>query len=98
MLKISKAQILHLLSTFIIVPVAGFITAWVAKHFPGLPHFSKGEVSAFFMTGASSGLGLMLHYLHGWQLWERTIGRLVDVTDTTAKTPAGAPPLNPPGV
>lgn len=87
-LVITKAQILHLLSVFVIIPVSGFVTAWVAKHFPGLPHFSAGQVAAFFLTGAGSALGAAIHYLHGWQLWERTVGRVVDVEDKTVKPAA----------
>ena len=85
MIKVTKAQILHLLSAFVITPVAGFLTAWVAKHFPGLPHFTPAEVQTFFLTGASSGLALAIHYLHGWQLWERTVGKVVDVENKVSK-------------
>ena len=78
---ITKAQILHLLSAVVIVPVSGFVVAWVAKHFPGLPAFSSDQVTGFFITGASSALGIAIHYLHGWQVWERTVGQVVDVED-----------------
>lgn len=78
---VTKAQILHLLTMFVIVPLAGWVTTLVARYFPGLPHFSQAEVTAVFIAGTSSALGLAIHYLHGWQLWERTIGQLVDVED-----------------
>lgn len=90
---VTKAQVLHLLTVFIIVPVSGYVTAWVSKHFPGLPNFSSTEVEAVFLTGAGSALAAGIHYLHGWQVWERTIGRVVDVEaakpPTTTTTSGG---------
>lgn len=85
MIKVTKSQILHVLSSFVIVPVAGFLSAWTAKHFPGLPHFTPDQISKVFVTGAGGALGLAIHYLHGLQIWERTAGKVIDVTDTTPK-------------
>jgi hypothetical protein len=70
MLNVSKAQALHLLTVFVITPVSGFVTAWVAKNFPGLPKFDPAEVSAFFLAGATTGLGLGIHYLRGLRIWQ----------------------------
>ena len=88
---ITKSQILHLLTGLVFVPVSGFVTSWVGKNFPGLPTPTSGEVTALFITGSSAALGLGIHYLHGWQVWERTIGRVVDVEDKLVRPGAPAP-------
>lgn len=73
MLKFSKAQLAH----FISVPiVAGFTAggAWLAKHFPGLPHLSNELVSGAGLTIGLFAAGVALHYLKGLREWERLEG------------------------
>lgn len=90
MIHITKSQMLHLISV-VIAPPAGVLATWLLNHFPGLPHFTGAELTAAFVTVNGIVLGLAIHYLHGWQLWERTVGRIIDVEDT-AKPPASSAP------
>jgi hypothetical protein len=87
---VTKSQILHLLTGLVLSPLAGAITAWLAQHFPGLPHLNTTEVTSIFATGTGVALSLAIHYLHGLQLWEQTIGRVIDVEDTTPAPKASA--------
>lgn len=69
MLKISKAQIAHLISA----PLVAALTvgaAWLAQHFPGLPGFNTEEVTGFAGLVGVSAAGFALHYLKGLREWE----------------------------
>jgi len=50
--------------------VAAVGSAWLAKHFPGLP-VSEPEIIALEVTGATAALGGALSWLHGHQQWEK---------------------------
>lgn len=54
-----------------IATAAGFLAVWVPAHFPGLPPFSAGQLTAF---GATTVAGILLagitagyKYVDGWQ-------------------------------
>jgi len=96
-MKISKAQILHVLTVLVVTPVAAVIPPWLAKHFPGLPGFSAAQLTAFGVAGATAALTLGLHYLHGWQVWERL--EATGAISITEGETAGKldPPLGAPG-
>jgi hypothetical protein len=68
---ISKAQILSALSGLIFVPAGAFVSAWTAKHMPGLPHFSAEEITGVMVAGAGAAFGVALHYLKGLREWEK---------------------------
>jgi hypothetical protein len=34
--------------------LGGFLAVWVPKHFPGMPHFTAGQYTAAFVTGAGA--------------------------------------------
>lgn len=73
MLKISRAQVLHAAAALIITPLAGVVTVWLGKHFPGLPAAVRNKESleheALIAMGGAFTFGL--HYLKGLQWWER---------------------------
>lgn len=46
---------------------AGAGTAWVAKHFPGLPAFDSAELTAFAGAGALAVITAAYKWLDGWQ-------------------------------
>lgn len=46
---------------------AGAANAWVATKFPGLPHFSNGQVTALAIAGFASVVTLAYKYVDGWQ-------------------------------
>jgi hypothetical protein len=46
---------------------AGAANAWVATKFPGLPHFTDGQVTAFAIAGFASVIALAYKFVDGWQ-------------------------------
>jgi peptidoglycan/LPS O-acetylase OafA/YrhL len=66
-------RLVVLLTPLAFMPAAGFITAYVAQHFPGLPTFSTPEVAGFFAAGALAAFVKAYKWLDGWQAHERAI-------------------------
>lgn len=81
MFKITKAQILHALAGVVFVPVATVVSGWLMQHFPGLPDFSPKQIADFEYVSASGAIGIAIHYLHGFQVWERDVAPIIDVVD-----------------
>jgi hypothetical protein len=48
-------------------------TAYVRKHFPGLPVPSAGELTGLEITAATAGAASALKWLHGHQKWEERV-------------------------
>lgn len=48
-------------------------TAFVRKHFPGLPVPSAGELTGLEITAATAGAASALKWLHGHQKWEERL-------------------------
>lgn len=94
MFKITKAQVLHALSALVFVPVAAVGSAWLEKHFPGLPKFTPDQIAHQETVVAGSAFGLALHYLHGNLWFEKNVAPIADVVDTPAKTVVVAPSTN----
>lgn len=46
-------------------------TAWLGRHFPGLPAPSNASLVALEVTGASAVVAAALKWLHGLSAWER---------------------------
>ena len=46
---------------------SGWVTGWVANHFPGLPAISPGDVTAIEIAGFSGAVAAALKWLHGRQ-------------------------------
>lgn len=73
-------------------------SAWAAKHFPGLPTPSAGQLLGIEITVATSAGAAALSWLHGHQKWEARIDEaeqdaikfVTSVTDATEK--AAQPP------
>lgn len=63
MVNLSEKGVLHAIVVLVITPIAGFLTSWVATHFPGLPHISSEEITVIFTAGAAAGLLGGLHFL-----------------------------------
>lgn len=83
MFKITKAQIMHLLAVPL-TALAGLLTSYVSRILP-----VHVDLTATFIAGAGAGLSLLIHYLHGWQLWEQMTSKFLDVVDDSP--PAKAP-------
>lgn len=63
-------RIVAFLTPLVFVPVSAFAAAWAAEHFPGLPQFSPGEITAFMGIGATAALAAGYKWLDGWQKHE----------------------------
>jgi hypothetical protein len=48
-------------------------SAWLVKHFPGVPVPSQGQILGVEIAGAASAAAAALKWLHGHQLWEARI-------------------------
>lgn len=71
MLKISKAQVGHALAGLVLIPAATAVSAWLLKHFPGLPHFSAEQIAIGAYGVGAAAAGLALHYLKGLREWQK---------------------------
>lgn len=58
--------------------LAGYIAAWVADTFPGLPPIDDAALTAIFIAGAGSVVGIAWKWLQGWQAYEARGGELDD--------------------
>jgi hypothetical protein len=90
MLKVTKAQVMHLLAAPISM-AAGWLATVIGNAVPGV-HLTSGWLAGIFTVGMAGAYTLAVHYLHGWQWWERHVSPLVDVTATTVHPPPPEPP------
>jgi hypothetical protein len=58
------------LLTPVFAALAGWLTEWVAQHFPGTPNLDKGQLTVLFVAGATFAFGKAALWLHGWQKHE----------------------------
>lgn len=94
-LKITKAQVLHVLLILVVAPVSGTIAAVLAKS-TVLPHYSASEITIVFLGGATWAVGLGFHYLRNNAWWEKHVAGVVDLEDdgqpsAGGRTPAALP-------
>lgn len=59
-------RVVTVLIPFVFVPASGAITAWVAVHFPGLPHFDPTVVAGYGALGAAAALTAGYKWMDGW--------------------------------
>lgn len=64
--KFPPNRIVVLLTPLVFVPVAGAVSAWLAKNFPGVT-FSSDVVTGFAAAGALAALTAAYKWLDGWQ-------------------------------
>jgi hypothetical protein len=86
------------LLTPVFAALAGWLTEWVAQHFPGTPTLDKAQLTALFIAGATYAAGQAAHWLHGWQKNEaRKRPADIDIGTPGAPPPSALdapPPLN----
>lgn len=70
MLKISKAMVAHLIAAPIVLGIT-VGSAWVAKHFPGLPHLNNEQIAGAGLLVGTAAAAFALHYLKGLREWQR---------------------------
>jgi hypothetical protein len=73
------------------VALSGYVSAWMAEHFPGLPQFTSAQITGFMVAGAVAGLTAAYRWLKGWEAHEaRTAPRLATAVLTEGKAVAKA--------
>ena len=61
-------------------------SAWAAKHFPGLPVPSQGEITAMAVAGATAAFGAAASWLHGHQKYEQRLDEAEKLAISVAGT------------
>jgi len=50
--------------------IAGYVSTWVAQHFPGVPPIDESWLAGVFIVGAASAIAAAYRWLDGWQKYE----------------------------
>lgn len=82
-------RVVAVLTPLLFAPLAGAISAYAARHFPGVK-VDEGQVQAIFIAGSTIAFAKAALWLKGWQDWEKG-SRLVpdDVAHDLALESAG---------
>lgn len=59
-------RVIALLTVLIFVPLASSVTAWAAKHFPGVPFPSKGAIVTGLAIGGAGAISIGYKFLENW--------------------------------
>jgi hypothetical protein len=81
----SPNRVVALATPLIFAPAAGAVTAWAAKHAPGI-HIHQGQLQAIFIAGATIALAHSGMWMKGWQDYEKR----QEVLPASALEPADA--------
>ena len=84
----SPNRVVAVLTPLVFAPLAGAITAWLAKHFPAVD-LSQDDLQQVFVAGALIALVPATQWLHGWQKHE---ARQADAELALEVANAQAPP------
>lgn len=75
------------LLTPLFTAAAAVSSAWLRKHFPGLPTPSQGELAGLEITTATAAAAAALKWLHGHQQWEARLAWAARHIDLSAVAP-----------
>jgi hypothetical protein len=62
-------RVVAVLTPLVFAPLAGAVSAWLARHAPGVS-VQQDDVQAVFIGGALIALAPAAQWLHGWQKYE----------------------------
>jgi hypothetical protein len=82
-------RIVAVLTPLVFAPAAGAVSAWVAKHAPGVD-LSTQELTNIFIAGALVALAPAAQWLHGWQKYEQQQAETERAVAVAAAAPAPA--------
>lgn len=82
-------RIVAVLTPLVFAPAAGAVSAWVAKHAPGV-ELSSQELTNIFIAGALVALAPAAQWLHGWQKYEQREAETERAVAVAAAAPAPA--------
>jgi hypothetical protein len=80
-------RIVAVLTPLVFAPAAGAVSAWVAKHAPGVD-LSTQELTNIFIAGALVALAPAAQWLHGWQKYEQREAETERAVAVAAAAPA----------
>lgn len=66
--KVAVERVVTFLTPLVFAPAATFVAAYVASHFPGLPHPSASELEGLEVAAFLGACGIAYKWLHGRQL------------------------------
>jgi hypothetical protein len=95
-------RVVAVLTPLVFAPLAGAVSAWLARHAPGIS-VQKDDIQTVFIGGALIALAPALQWLHGWQKYEAREAHkeeVVEVASVAAAAAAGeeaGPPPDDPG-
>jgi hypothetical protein len=84
-MSISVNRVVTIATPLVFAPLAGAVTAYAAKHAPGV-EIDQGQLQAVFIAGATIALAKSGLWLHGWQEYEKR----QELLPAGAFDPAGA--------
>jgi hypothetical protein len=89
---VSPNRIVALLTPLVFAPLAGAVSAWLAKHVPDA-NISQENLMAVFIGGALIALAPAIQWLHGWQKFEAREADIVHAVDlaNAAELPTTVP-------
>jgi hypothetical protein len=82
---ITPGRAVAFLTPLVFAPLAGAISVWAARHFPGVD-IDQGSLQAIFIAGATIAFGKAAIWLKGWQDWEK---READAAGAAVDLPMG---------
>lgn len=82
-------RIVAVLTPLVFAPAAGAVSAWVAKHAPGV-ELSTQELTNIFIAGALVALAPAAQWLHGWQKYEQQQAETERAVAVATAAPAAA--------
>jgi hypothetical protein len=83
---VSASRVVAFVVTPLLTAGATVGTAWLAKHFPGLPQFDPAQITAEALTVGGLVGAACLKWLHGLSLFERTIVPAVTTVEKVVNT------------
>jgi hypothetical protein len=86
---VTPNRIVAVLTPLVFAPAAGAVSAWVAKHAPGV-ELSSQELTNIFIAGALVALAPAAQWLHGWQKYEQQQAETERAVAVAAAAPAPA--------
>jgi hypothetical protein len=86
---VTPNRIVAVLTPLVFAPAAGAVSAWVAKHAPGVD-LSRDELTNIFIAGALVALAPAAQWLHGWQKYEQREAETERAVALATAVPAAA--------
>jgi hypothetical protein len=88
-------RVVAVLTPLVFAPLAGAVSAWLARHAPGVD-VQKDDLQAVFIGGALIALAPAAQWLHGWQKYEAREAEKEEAVEVATIQTASAEEAGPP--